>query len=332
MYSRREVMAARKGCCIGGCFLKIIITIIIIIALLAGTVLVVSNMTIEKLGLSDRNIGGQTLREMGLAQIKLKDVVSMLNKLLNTDENTIITNPFNPIADKATADSSAGDIGVPMDGDSPDYLSLLGDTPITTAYPTLVTFSDTEVAYILNNMVTKASSVAGEEGEDEAEILRDMNANIAQVSIIKDTNMSLQIILKMDISAMKEDTNIPFIGGFLPNVLYLNSINKLNIDEQGNISTESESIQINGMTDEFATVILNALFNSLSQGQENEDLVVFFNDTMGELFKKVMNNIGLVGDAELDTENKVVVSSIEYGTKGVQTHKISLITRIDEEE
>lgn len=311
-------MAARRSSCAGGCLVKTLIAIVIVIALIVGAFIWAINQTPARFGLADYEIQGMTIREMGFADMKIKDIAKLFKSLLKPDESAIMDNPYDA-EDKANADSKAGAMGLPEEDGQPDYLSLMGETPVTTATPQLLTFADTEIAYILNSIVTQASSQA--EGEEEAQVIRDMNASIAQVTITKGTETTLEILLKIDISSIKGD--MPAIAANrLPDVVYLNSINKLTVSEGiyplgGIISTESSSIEINGMDGATTNILINAISSGIEEAQQAEDPSKYFNDTFGAFFIKVVNNMGLVG-----------ASVTNCGPDGVINHGIKVVTRI----
>ncbi|MFW5780566.1 MAG: hypothetical protein ACOCWI_03865 [Bacillota bacterium] len=315
-------MAARKGCCIGGCLMKILITIVIIVVLIGGALWWVSNQTPDELGFADTDFGGTTLREMGLAEMKIKDLISVIRNLMKPDETQIVTNPYDLEEDKEGADTNTIAAGIPMDGEDPDYMFLLGDEPLTTEIPLLLEYTDTEIAYIMDTIIGYS-----EEYDEDVEVIRDMNASLVQVEINKASISTVEMMLAVDISSIKED--IPMGGGLLPDRIYLNSVNKLEVDSSGIISTESQNIEVNGMTDETSTAVINALLSAVDEDNE-EDPVEFFNDAFGAVFKKVVNNIGYVGVADLDTSDQVIELTIEYGEDGIEDNVITLITREEE--
>lgn len=308
-------MAVRRSSCAGGCLVKALISIVIIIALLAGAVIWALFQTPARFGLADTEIQGMTLKEMGLADMKIKDIIAIFINLSNPDESAIVDNPYDPVTDKAGADQKAGTMGIGED----DYLSLVGDTHVTTTTPELLSFADTEIAYILNSIVQQGSSEV--EGEEEAQIIRDMDASIAQVTITKGTEITIEILLKINISSIKRDLPA-IVANRLPDAVYLNSINKLTVTEGlyplgGIVSTQSSGIEINGMDGATTAIILNALSSGIEEAEQAEDPAKYFNDTFGAFFQKVVNNMGLVG-----------ASVTNCGPDGVIDHHIKVITRI----
>lgn len=325
-------MAARKGCCAGGCLVKTLIALVIIVVIIGGAFLWLINQTPETLGFADVEINGMTIREMGLADTKIKAIFAVIKGLLDVNETDIVTNPYDPVEDKASTDESLNSIGVPSEGDNINYLYLV-ENAIVTDDPELVEFSDTEIAFLLDAMVQQGVESQEAEGEEQVEIVREMNAGFAQVIINKGQTNTLEMMVKIDISSIKDEIpNIPFVGNMIPNDVFLNSINTLSIDSEGKISTTSQSLEINGMTDEMSTNIINALFNNIAQGETEENSIEYFNNTFGELFRLVINNVGLVGDADTNSSGDVIESTISYGTEGVESHKIKVITRTEAPE
>ena len=142
-------MAVRKGCCVGGCLLKTLIAVLVIVILIVGAALWVYNQTLEKLGLGDVKIQGRTLRELGLAQLKVKDVISLIRGILKgPDIDAIANNRFDPIADKQSTEQKLNDTDIPQDSDDDfNYLYLL-ENQLTAEQAILLEFADTEIAYI----------------------------------------------------------------------------------------------------------------------------------------------------------------------------------------
>lgn len=323
-------MALRKGCCVGGCLMKTLIGIVVIVLLIGGAILWFVNQTPASLGFDDYEISGTSIREMGLADTKIKALYSVLKAFFNVNEADIVKNPYDPVADKESADATFAQINLPLDGEDLDYLYLL-ENPLITENPELVKLKDTEIAYVLNAMVDQA--VEGEEGFEQAEMVKEMNASFIQVTITKNQQeMTLEMMLRVDISSIREQIPVPFVGNVIPNVVYLNSINTLIIDDEGKISTTSKNVAINGMSDQLSTSIVNTLFASLAQEQTEQSPIEYFNDSFGELFRLIINNVGLVGDAELTTTGEVIENTIDYGEQGVTNHYIQVITRTELEE
>ena len=87
-------MAVRKGCCVGGCLLKTLIAVLVIVILIVGAALWVYNQTLEKLGLGDVKIQGRTLRSW-VCPVKVKDVISLIRGILkDPDIDAIANNRF----------------------------------------------------------------------------------------------------------------------------------------------------------------------------------------------------------------------------------------------
>ncbi|MFA6765791.1 MAG: hypothetical protein WCS45_01910, partial [Clostridia bacterium] len=308
--------------CSGGCLVKILITVIIIAVIIGGALWWVSVQTPAKLGFADTEIGGTTLRQMGLAEVRIIDLIRIIRNLLKPDESKIVTNPYDPEKDKLAADNKLKDTSIPLDGEDPDYLHLLGEEPLTTTTPMLLELADTEIAYIMDAIINSSA-----EADEDLQVIRDLNAALVQVEITKGSTTTLGMMMAIDISSIKND--IPMGGGLLPDRIYLNSVNKLQAANDGIISTQSQGIEINGMKDETAKAVINALFNAIvkEENVSEEDPIKFFNDAFGAVFKRVINNIGLVGDAELDSNDEVIESTITYGNQGIEEHIIKVITR-----
>ncbi|MBO7155927.1 MAG: hypothetical protein J6V83_00820, partial [Clostridia bacterium] len=93
--------------CLKGCIITPIITFIVLVLIIVIGVTVVLNMTPEKLGLADMELfEGETLRSLGLADVKIKEVFKLIKSIMDEpDESTIVTNKFDAQTEQTTTNS-----------------------------------------------------------------------------------------------------------------------------------------------------------------------------------------------------------------------------------
>ena len=74
-------------------FIKGLITFVLVIVIVIGIgLVVVANLTPRHLGLTQLNIGGKTIEELGLSDTKLKDIYKAFNSL--SDGASVVDNPY----------------------------------------------------------------------------------------------------------------------------------------------------------------------------------------------------------------------------------------------
>ncbi|MBQ8178421.1 MAG: hypothetical protein IJ033_04430 [Clostridia bacterium] len=286
--------------CLKGCIIGPIITIIAVILIIVIAAVVVVNLTPDQLGIADLELfEGETLRTLGLADVKIKDVFSFIDTLMNPNEEDIVQNPVDNEVEKGKADAAIEDSSVAKKDDGTiDYSSIVTDKII---YPTTqeITYSDTTLAYIFNQMVSD-----GAESSDEAiKFLQDLDAKINEVTIAKDgDNWSLRIVASIETTAIAGDINATLdemgVGGLftLPEKVYAVSYSTLSLGAEG-LETESVSLKINDSDNPMSKAIMKVLAKKANEtaeqeGQEVDTSENAVNDEIGNAFVSVVTNLG----------------------------------------
>lgn len=320
----------------GGCLIKLLITIVVIVALIGIAVAVVVNMTPNKLGFGDLKIGETTLDEMGLGDVKIKEMFKLIKTLAKPDEKAILDKPFHAAVDqpKLEGNLAESNIGTLGNGE-PDYGILL-NRQVTYPKQYMYRYDDTTLAYLFNAMVMQQRKT-GDSGNEGVEFLKSLNANVTQISMnVTNGQATLKIVVSIDISSMASEieSGLGFASRFvkIPKTVYLVSELGLTADVQGILSTTSKSLTVNGTENEVADVILNTLMkNAGSDFEIEEDCKAQINRYVGQSFTTVVGNLGKVGKALVSVGTEVEADDpVEYGAIGLENGGLYVITHAGE--
>lgn len=321
---------SREGRRGGGC-LKLLIVFIVFLALLAGGVIYLVNQTPDSLGLADKVVyDGQTLRDMGFADVKIKDVFSLLKTIKNPDEAAIVKNAPDSAAEKTKADGAVkkSDIVLKSDG-SPDYTTLIS-MPLRYDKHYLVSYDDTTLAYVFDSMVEQG--VIGATDNAGLAYLKDISASVEEISITKSGAIAeLRIVLSIETSSLTEQID-KFLGAAaglltIPEKVYIVSYSTLEADANGYIVTKSKSVKINDVDNALTSAIFKILANKATDAGVGVTDTNVVNDKIGSAFGSVVRNLGRVGYGAPDVDQSV--SDVIYGSVGVVDGGLKIITHTD---
>ena len=322
------------GCGCGGCLLKIVIAIAVIIILLVIAAVIIVNLTPEQIGIADLDIGGMTLRELGLADVKFKEMFQLINGVMNPDVDNIVTNRYDPDVAKPEADGNLAAATNTGDGEF-KYSEVLEQTVIYDK-EYLYTYSDTTLAYLFQQMLNEAETEGAEVNNDAIAFLRDLNAEIDEVTIndLGGGKYELRVVASIDITDFKNEImkNIPAaVARFvtLPDRVYIVSYSDITADSEGQLVTTGKSIRINDMQSVVADAIFKVVAGSASDKIEGENGSVdqnAINDMVGEGFAEVIANLGRIGSADINAETKEVVGNVNFGVSGIKANALTVIT------
>ena len=322
------------GCGCGGCLLKIVIAIAVIIILLVIAAVIIVNLTPEQIGIADLDIGGMTLRELGLADVKFKEMFTLLNGVMNPDVDNIVTNRYDPDVAKPEADGNLAAATNTGAGEF-KYSEVLEQTVIYDK-EYLYTYSDTTLAYLFQQMLNEAETEGAEVNNDAIAFLRDLNAEIDEVTIndLGGGKYELRVVASIDITDFKNEImkNIPAAVArlvTLPDRVYIVSYSDITADSEGQLVTTGKSIRINDMQSVVADAIFKVVAGSASDKIEGENGSVdqnSVNDMVGEGFAEVIANLGRIGSADINAETKEVVGNVNFGVSGIKANALTVIT------
>ena len=323
-----------KGC--GGCLLKILIALAVIIVLLIIAVVIVINLTPEQLGIADLDLGGITLRELGLADVKIIEMFKLLNNVMNPDVDAIVTNKYNPTVEKPQLDGNlfaATNTG--SDGGEFKYSDILDQTVIYDK-EYLYLYNDTTLAYLFQEMLTETETSGAEVDNGAISFLKELNASVEELTIgaAGAGAYELRLVVSIDISEFKNEVmaNVPSaVASFvkLPDRVYIVSYSSLSADSEGNVVTEGKSIRINDMQSVVADAIFKVLSQNASESVEtDEDLSDSnaVNDLVGEGFVEVVGHLGRVGSAPYDSATNEITAEINFADSGIKEHGLTVVT------
>lgn len=322
----------KKGCGCGGCLIKLLIAILVIAVVLGIAVAIILNMTPDQLGIADVDINGTTLREMGLADVKMKEVLKFVKDVLNADSAKIVQNPYSPETEKTTSESnlqSAVNVSSSESGGLV-YSDILKDKVVYDE-EYFYEYKDTTLAYIFQSILDEGEAAVSEDN-GAIDFLREINGKVDEISIYSSGNgYELRTVFSIDVSGFRSEIEslIPIKIVKIPDRIYLVSYSSVGADSDGRLVTDGRAIRINDVD----SVVADAIFKVLSDAADesvdtDEDLgdENTVNDLIGEGFAAVVANLGKVGVAEFDPETRIVTGGVALGAEGIKDHALTVVT------
>lgn len=322
----------KKGCGCGGCLIKLLIAILVIAVVLGIAVAIILNMTPDQLGIADVDINGTTLREMGLADVKMKEVLKFVKDVLNADSAKIVQNPYSPETEKTTSESnlqSAVNVGSSESGGLV-YSDILKDKVVYDE-EYFYEYKDTTLAYIFQSILDEGEAAVSEDN-GAIDFLREINGKVDEISIYSSGNgYELRTVFSIDVSGFRSEIEslIPIKIVKIPDRIYLVSYSSVGADSDGRLVTDGRAIRINDVD----SVVADAIFKVLSDAADesvdtDEDLgdENTVNDLIGEGFAAVVANLGKVGVAAFDPETRLVTGETSLGAEGIKDHALTVVT------
>lgn len=322
----------KKGCGCGGCLIKLLIAILVIAVVLGIAVAIILNMTPDQLGIADVDINGTTLREMGLADVKMKEVLKFVKDVLNADSAKIVQNPYSPETEKTTSENnlqSAVNVGSSESGGLV-YSDILKDKVVYDE-EYFYEYKDTTLAYIFQSILDEGEAAVSEDN-GAIDFLREINGKVDEISIYASGNgYELRTVFSIDVSGFRSEIEslIPIKIVKIPDRIYLVSYSSVGADSDGRLVTDGRAIRINDVE----SVVADAIFKVLSDAADesvdtDEDLgdENTVNDLIGEGFAAVVANLGKVGVAAFDPETRLVTGETSLGAEGIKDHALTVVT------
>lgn len=333
--------------CLKGCCLSVIIVVLLIAALIGVSVAVVLNMTPDKLGIADMPLeflNGKTLRDYGLADVKIKEAFKLLKGIMNPDEDAIVTNRYNESVDKPAAQENAANSNIVKENGGYDYSSIVSDKVVYDK-EYLKTYNDTTIAYIFDSMIKDMETGIEAEGDPDStgvKFLRDLQANVDEVTIAESGDgYSLRIVASISLASLQEElrtalssAKIPQFLIKIPDRIYIVSYGTLTADGKGKPSVSPADIRINDMENAVADVIFSVLSEKAAEsgggdyeGQLDPNDKNSVNAELLDAFASAIGNLGKIGTATVkDGTDEIVKGSEIYGVSGISAHKLTVIT------
>lgn len=309
-------MAKNKGL---GCLGKLLITIVIIVLILVIAWLIIGNMTPAKLGVADTAIiNGQTLRDFGLQDTKIKELLSFVMSMQSPPkpENIVTNAPTEQ--DKTNVEQSMSGSSITNQDGSINYGELVNGK-VTFAEKKQLTLKDTELAHLFNS-VMQVYNQADTGVNEQLEILQRLNAQFLEVTITNiDNRLVLKSVLSLDISEYVGNINIPFIK--LSNTLYVTVTNYIDsVSQEGILQLSARTVAVNGQSEQLSALILDNVLNQIAgEAMFSKDDIC---NGVATAFSYGVSNLGKVGTLVDNVEN-IGIHAID-GQEG-QVHLITYV-------
>lgn len=330
-------MANTKSGCGKGCLITFVIVIVVIVAAVGIGSAVLLNSTANKLKFGDFELyEGMTLNDLGLGDVKIKEIAKMLGALSSPNESQIVTNKFDPVADKNASETILAESNLPKKANGEnDYVSLVSN-PVIYNKEYVKNYTDKNIAFILNSIITDAGEDVFNTYEN-LDFIEVLNANFEEISITKQNDVYyMRVVVSADAKSFIDEIkrSLPnFLHRYLPDRIYLVSTNRLSADENGILTTVSSSLQVNNYENEvLIDAILNAVVKHVSDasgaGAIADDEKGFINDAIGAAVSELISNLGYVGSGEADADG-VLTGGKVLGVSGISAGGLTLITRTE---
>ncbi len=305
--------------------LGFLIAILVLIVVVVVAFVVIINLTPRQLHLESISLGDKTIEELGLADTKIIDIYKSIKSIGNTKESDVVENPVNKEEEKSNASDN-------MEGSVKDYnddYSSVAVEPVVYDVRRLVSYDDTTIAYILDNIVQHAS----EDASDEVKALKDAHISVKELTITKESGVGkMRVVSYMDLTSYQDQIKEALGSAAsilpIPKQAYLVSEFSFTVEtgalspDLGKMITTPLSISINGNNDDPVSKAILEVMGNMT-GEDINSL----NGKLGEAVAQVVGNLGQIGTAStVGSTNVVVALSETYGMNGVENHKLTLIT------
>lgn len=337
-----DLVRNKKGG-IGGCIIGFAVTLVVIGAIVGGLFGYVYNTTPAKLKVADIEfMDGVSLRSLGFADMKIKDIIKQFKSLVNADTSEIVRNaPADE--DKTNAESNlegATNEGFTDGSGTPDYTFIVSNQ-LTYENRSVKLYEDTTLAYIFNMIVSQsvdsaASADSGNEGSQGIEYLKKINASVNEITITKTAgDAKMRIVMSVNTAELKEKITeaLGAAAGIvripIPDVLYAVAYFGLTADSEkpSEIAAVSEDLRINDTDNAVSKAIFKLLATQAGLNSDDEAAQkAAINDKIGNAFKSIIFNLGDLGTAVTD-EQGLVTGEITLGATGILNGNLSIITR-----
>ncbi len=305
-----------KSCC-----LSILLTLVIIIVIIAAGVIVLLNLTPNRVKLGDTVIYEEnTLNSIGLGDTKFKEIIKGIYSLTNVpDESDIIKNPYDPSSEKNVASKL---LGV---SDDYNYFLLLGQK-VTYSTQKQLTYNNTTLGYIFNEVVQNAT-------DGDLALLKEAGITIKEISFTLDKSGEFAKLKIIGSFSVPDEFKIDPTGKIikLPEKIYIVSNLTFTVNGDGIIETKPQSISLNSDEENDVSKALIALITNkvVEQSDVDSDETLngadILNNSLGAAFSAVIGNLGLVGSGgSLDSSGNLY--GAKYGMTAVSDNIINVIT------
>lgn len=290
----------------------ILVFILSVVIILVIAFIILINKTPRDLKIQDKEIvNGKTCVTLGIADTKIKTLIKDFKTI--TRAKDVVDNPYTS-KDVEEAKELMETVGAIKNGDIDfDFIIEHGLNKDSKFY---LTFNDTTVAYMANNIVKDAAG----EGEGTFDL------SVEEVTFMG-TDKELRIVFSTDVSRFKNglEEKVPgFIANFIgiPEKVYIVCYYDVDVDAEGKLSLDHKDIKINDLE----TDLSNALIKAVS----SEELsIVEYSNMFGDAIEDGIFQLGRIGSATAD-EFGIIQGTYTYGISGFENGKIHLICGIED--
>jgi len=300
-----------------GGILKAIITTVVILAVIVGVAALVANITPNQVGLGNISINGQTLRDLGLADYKVKDIFTAI-KSLSADTSAMIDNPIDEEAE-ANAEALLGGSNIVDETGQVDYTAIYTDKVVYDE-STQIIYQDAELGALANNCLQQliATSAFNGQGvmvyagsqippvalrEGIQYTINDFEIKIEALTITVAEKTYVNIVVSFDLSKFTQDPQVqPVLTAIentglvkIPNPLKVIIAAKIEVihdaaTETITFGTDSSILLQNNQ------LLTDSLFALLKEQAESIKSIAI--NQVGEVFCRIVNNLGKVKSIE----------------------------------
>ncbi len=338
-----DILKNNKGGAGTKAILGIFITLALIIVILGGVFGYFWNTTPEKLKIADMEIlNGKTLRDLGFADTKFKDIYKQFRELVKADTSNIVVNKPDE-QDKTDTESNLDGVSdgtIPTTDGEADY-SVIVTTPLVYDARYQQKWNDTSLAYLFDRSVKGSVDKAGNMDTDGVQFLKDIKASVEELTIGRADGASaeMRLVFSIETSSYKGviKQQLGALGDLIPipDKLYAVSYFTLTADSEND--AKIKAVSVNLKINDTENALSQALFTLLASeagGQDDmteEQQKAVINDKIGDVFASIIYNMGdLAVGTVIDNTNQIDPSQpIVNGDAAIKDGYILLITRIE---
>ena len=308
---------SHTGCKI--CCITSLIVILLIVAVIAVSLFVITPNMINIGDTKIEQLNNKSLNELGFGDLTLFKIIKELVSMKNVKESDVVKNGYDSTEESSNTETNFANVDG-YDKDTFDYTSLATtDGMLKYDNQYLLSYKDTTIAYIFNEIVSSASSDAADSTDADLQKAADLKLNIKELTLTKTTDgdFYMRIVASFDTAPISEQLGESG-SSILPENIYLVSNIKTSVDSTGKLVFSDGTIGINGDTN---TPTGKAILNMVNEVYSLEEM----NNTLCNEISTIMWNIGQIGTATADSNN-VVTGDISLGVVGLYDGKITVIT------
>jgi len=300
------------------CCLRTLIALLIVVVIIAAGIIVLLNLTPAQLHVDGISLGGNTLADYGLSDVKIIKIIKGARSL-NKKESDVVKNGYDQEQEKSAVAALFANSNL---SDAENYAELLNQNAVFSQRYVRV-LNDTTLAYVLDSALretypsfaVREVTITKQTADDGSSIghLRlvagvDTAAYIP--SSVKDTMAKVRIKLPTYIYVVFDADFSVFASG----------------ENQGKMLFANMDASVGGDKDNVLNdVLIHFIAKTAGISTSEDGDKAAFSRAIFDKASACINHIGAIGNANASADG-VVAGSITYGMVGVDDHKVRLIT------